>query len=468
MRGKRAIHLLFAFMLCASIGQAQTDAVVFEYKKYIADILKQHPIAKQADLKEAWAEAEWLGAKGNFDPVLSSGWNEKKFDDKLYYRQFMAQAGIPTRTPIDIVAGYENTEGVFLNPENTTDRFGLWNVGIEANILQGLVTDERRTALRQAKIFRNIAANQRRIILNDLLFSATAAYIEWQRVHYIQEVINESIAVANTYFENTKIAFLNGEKTGMDTLEALIIRQDRVAALQANTVRLIKAKQNIESYLWQNDLPLGLQPIAQPEKFEETIFSINANIDANNLSANTPIVQEKINKQKYFEMGLRLKRQKLLPKLKIKYHPLLHTSNDGITPNFSTSDYKWGFDFFLPLFLRSERAAIQKGEIKIRETILDIQNKQNELRIKMQASLEQQSILAQQLDLQEQNVAGYEKLLDAENEKFLFGESSVFLLNKRQEKYIDGQIKLIELRAKYQFEITKYLYYANELEQRIK
>ena len=58
---------------------------------------------------------------------------------------------------------------------------------------------------------------------------------------------------------------------------------------------------------------------------------------------------------------------------------------------------------------------------------------------------------------------GYRLLLDGENEKFRFGESSVFLLNKRQEKYINGQLKLIELNIKLQVELLNYLYYSNGL-----
>ncbi|MFT5169157.1 MAG: hypothetical protein ACI8P3_004405, partial [Saprospiraceae bacterium] len=69
----------------------------------------------------------------------------------------------------------------------------------------------------------------------------------------------------------------------------------------------------------------------------------------------------------------------------------------------------------------------------------------------------------QQFNLLNQNVENYKRLLDGENEKFRFGESSVFLLNKRQEKYINGQIKLIEIFIKSQIEILNFLYYSNQL-----
>lgn len=72
-------------------------------------------------------------------------------------------------------------------------------------------------------------------------------------------------------------------------------------------------------------------------------------------------------------------------------------------------------------------------------------------------------ILRDQINIAEQNVAGYKRLLDGENEKFLFGESSVFLLNKRQEKYIQSQLKVVSLLVKLGTERLNYLYYTNGL-----
>mgnify|MGYP001953613062 CR=1 FL=1 len=65
--------------------------------------------------------------------------------------------------------------------------------------------------------------------------------------------------------------------------------------------------------------------------------------------------------------------------------------------------------------------------------------------------------------MQTQSLTGYEKLLEAEETKFLYGESSVFLLNKRQEKFIDGRLKLVKLKIGLQLEKLNYLYYTNTL-----
>lgn len=458
-------NIAITFLLCLftfSICQGQTNNIELAYKQYLENLLKHHPIAKQANLRLELGAAELLGAKGNLDPVISSEWNQKNFDDKLYYRQYQAELRVPTKLGIDLVGGYENSEGIFLNPENSTDNFGLWHLGVEVNVLQGLIVNERKIALEQAQVFKNLMENEQKIILNELLFTASYAYLNWQQYHYSKVVLTENISIANTYLNNTKQSFENGEKTAMDTLEAFILYQDAITFLQTNEAGLINARQKVENYLWFDEVPVSLQETTVPENYENVFFSDIANFESSSLG-NHPLIMASVNKLSNLELGQKLKREKLKPKLKIKYNPLLATSDNSLAPNFSAANYKWGFDFSMPLLFRTERADIQRGEIKLNEIALDIQNKRNELQNKIESNFQQQILLQQQVEVLSQNVENYRRLLDGENEKFRFGESSVFLLNKRQEKYINGQLKLIELNIKSQIELLNYLYYSNQL-----
>ncbi len=455
--------LTIGFLFSCLCGSAQADSTILSYEDYLVNILKYHPIAKQAELKLKLADLEWLSAKGNLDPTIDAGWDQKTFDDQRYYRIFNNRLKVPTKFGIDFVAGYENTQGVFLNPENKTDEFGLWNIGVEINLLQGLLVNERQTALEQAKVMQEIALNQQAIILNELVFAASSAYLEWQKYFFIESVLLENEVLAAEYFENTKQSFLGGEKTAMDTLEAFILRQDAISLTNYNQVELQNARQMLENFLWFNEVPLALQNTTKPADYQREIFVINDVRNLTELANTNPLILEKINKQSLYELDLRLKKEKLKPKLKAKVNPLVATNANNILPSYNAADFKLGFEFSMPLFLRTERAGVKMGEIKIQEGALDIQNKQNELLNKIESNLQQQAILRDQVNLMQQNVAGYKQLLDGENEKFRFGESSVFLLNKRQEKYINGRIKLIDLNLKMKFTLLKYLYFINDL-----
>ena len=172
------------------------------------------------------------------------------------------------------------------------------------------------------------------------------------------------------------------------------------------------------------------------------------------------MVLEKDLKLESLAVEERLKQEKLKPKLKVKYNPMLSTA-DNVVPNYSLSDYKWHISFSMPILFRSERAGLQKTQVKILETQNERSEKVNSLSNKIAANQAQRSIIQEQIVIQTDNLARYRQLLAAEQTRFNIGESSVFLLNKRQEKYLDGQMKVIDLQAKLQSNFWENAYWNN-------
>ncbi len=458
---KSGLLVLVALLFCISVD-AQKDSTMLSYDEFLNHIVNHHPLAKKANLKLKLGEAKLQSARGNLDPILSSGLDQKSFDKKLYYRDLSAKLKIPTRLGIDIVGGYENTEGVRLNPQRYTDENGLWYAGVEINVLQGLLVNERKVALKQAKVYQQMAINEQQILLNDLIYNASFKYLMWQQYYFYKQVLKNNLSLANTYLDNTLDTYYNGDKTAMDTLEARIVYQDAQVLLNKNELNLIKARNDVENYLWFNQLPVVMQETTIPENYKNNIFKeVNLN-EIPDLSKH-PIIQASLNNLNILEIEQRLKREKLKPKLKVKYNALLATSENSISPSYSESDFKWGFDFSMPLLLRGERGKINQGKVKIQELELSLENKRNELKNKLESSLQNQVILRNQINILKQSVDGYMQLMNGENEKYKYGESSVFLLNKRQEKYINGYLKLVETYIKKQKEIINFLYLSNQL-----
>jgi hypothetical protein len=58
-------------------------------------------------------------------------------------------------------------------------------------------------------------------------------------------------------------------------------------------------------------------------------------------------------------------------------------------------------------------------------------------------------LLQSQTKLYEQSIDNFKKLLEGEEQRFRNGESSLFLVNARETKLLESQIKLRELQAKY-------------------
>ena len=115
-----------------------------------------------------------------------------------------------------------------------------------------------------------------------------------------------------------------------------------------------------------------------------------------------------------------------------------------------TENYKWGLNFSFPLLLRKEQGKMQQVKLKQQMASNKLEQKKAELEAKIGNYYNEQQTTARQVELYEQIVQNYNRLLEAEQIKFNLGESSVFLLNTREQKLIEAQIKLAKLRGLYQ------------------
>jgi len=448
-----------------NIFSQKTPPTELSYESYIDYVVEYHPIAQSADLLLDAASAEMLYAKGNLDPEVTAYWDEKNLKDIQYYQQYQTMIRVPTILGIDVVGAYENANGDFLNPADEISNQGLWNLGLEANVLQGLIVNERRIAIDRAGELQNLAVSERQLMINDLIYNATSAYLDWQFYYQNSLVYEENLEIAQEYFEGTKETYFNGEKTAMDTLEAFIQRQDAESQLIKNKIYLVKSIQELENYLWFQKVPMELAEETVPQNYTKGLFSDISVVDEFSADIH-PIIMAAQIKININQIEQRLKREKLKPKLKLKYNALLATSSTSLTSAYSTSDFKWGLDFSYPIFRRVARGEVKLGEVKIKESMLEMDNKRNELTNKINAYTLQSGIIADQLELLSTNLKNYESLLMGERELFRLGESSVFLLNKRQEKYIDGQLKLIEAYINRDANQLELLYWLGQLEDR--
>ena len=62
------------------------DSVVVSFDAYLDMVKAYHPIGKQADLLLESGDANLRKARGSFDPILKSMYDNKQFDEKNYYQ----------------------------------------------------------------------------------------------------------------------------------------------------------------------------------------------------------------------------------------------------------------------------------------------------------------------------------------------------------------------------------------------
>ena len=89
------------------------------------------------------------------------------------------------------------------------------------------------------------------------------------------------------------------------------------------------------------------------------------------------------------------------------------------------------------------------SDLSVKNNLLELNSKSNELKYKQLGLLQTIEVLSNQID-NAQNMVQMSKLLfEAEKLKFSNGESSLFLLNTRESKWMEFELKLLEYKTKY-------------------
>ncbi len=461
---KLALFILFIGLSTLIKGQSR----VLTIQEYMDQVLAHHPVLYQSDLLRERAFAQKRIARGGFDPKLEADWDQKRFDDKNYYRISGGKLKIPTWFGMDVEAGYEQTRGEFLDASDFLPDRGLWNAGISVPLGRGLVIDARRAELKQANILIEMTEQERRLMRNDILFEALETYIMWQQAELFLEIAEEGVTLAQTRLEAVKSSFEEGDKPAIDTLEALI-------SLRVRETEFMKAEQAVENirvsisnFMWVDGfIPLELEKDVQVEtlsleRYDRGVNTIRLRREA--VLNEHPSLQLVDFKLDQLEVDRKLAREDLKPDLRVEYKPLLNVGDNSLVGNFDPSDYKIGFSFNYPIIQRKERGKIDLIDVKRKETEIDfaikrqlIVTKMQNLEINIEQTVNQRNLFTEMVD-------DYARLLSAERRKFDIGESSIFLINTREVKYLESRYKSVEASVKVLVNRIKYFYVLGVLE----
>jgi outer membrane protein TolC len=420
------------------------DTSVLSVDEFYQLVVKNHPLAQQARLIRRNAEAERLKAAGAFDPKLFSDVSQKYFDEKDYYQLQNSGLEIPAWYGFKAKAGYELNEGLFLNNQNTVPGSGLWYADVSLTLGKGLFIDERRAMLKQARLLQEAAEFEVLGAYNLLLEEALTNYWNWHISYQVVQVYQNALNAAQFRFRAVSQQARAGEKPLIDTLEAAIQVQDRQLKLQKASADFITQSNTLETYLWLDGLiPLELKTGTTPIFENPSLVNL-----PQNWLTNHPILNSKNLKIQRLDISQRLNREALKPQVDVSYKFLNEPTTNDFFAEYSINNYSWAVTASFPIFLRKERGEIAKTEVKIEEAGLDLELKRLEINNKVDALQQEFLLTAQQLVEMRSMVSNYQRLLRAENLKFQNGESSLFLINSRELKYLDSQEKLIQLEAK--------------------
>lgn len=443
---------------------SQSSSTILSYDNYVKYIRENNPLANRADNIKKYGEFQYKASKGNFDPFISGNYDHKSLNGTHYYSLINSGIKLPLYTSQNIKFGYEYATGANINPEQTTPVFGLPYIGIEAGLLQGLIIDYRRADVMKSKEYVSYYNAETNNQINGLLYDASNKYFEW--LFSIRQVSLNAyfMELAKQRLKGIEVLAEIGEKAEMDTVEAAILYQSRL--LDYQNAKIEKQKQNNDLaifYTQKNDFNENIEFLTKDslnDIFERIKKKLIENLYFDSL--NNPIIAKYQSLQKVLEIDTKLKKELIKPRLNVNYN-LLSYNPYSFSPVYSTNNYKWGIDLSLPLYLRKARNEYKMSNISLKNNSLELQNKNNELIFKLNTLKQSLLLLTEQLNNTEKLVNFSKKLVEAEKLKFYNGESSLFLLNTRENKWLETELKFAEYQLKFIKTVTNIIYLKGNL-----
>lgn len=447
--------IIFYFFLSLSTVEAQ-DSLRTLSAQQVAEIVKRfHPVAKQAAILIEKAKADILIARGSFDPLIYNSLAQKTFDGTDYYQYNRPELSIPTWFGVELYAGLEKLSGSRTDPTETTGETSYF--GLSVPLAKNLLMDKRRAALQTAKIFRQASDVERRNIVNNLLLDAMKSYWYWIQYYQVYRILNDAVLVNEKRFQLVKSGYRLGDRPAIDTTEALTQLQSFQVMRENAWMQYQNAGLELSVFLWEpNDQPYVLPPDVIPAE-DKVLTDIS--------SSSLPVLNELTDaaRRNHPELLLynykldalniekKLKFQQLLPTLDFRYNQLgkgydiLKTATGPLFEN----NFQYGLTFGIPLRLSEGRGEYRKAKLKITETRLELGLKQVQIENKVKSYFNELVALKNQVSIQEKAYQNYVALQRAEETRFQIGESSLFLINARENKALEALQKLQELRTKY-------------------
>jgi outer membrane protein TolC len=393
-------------------------------------------------------------ARGAFDPTLVGDWAVKDYADKLYYNKTSAALKLPTWYGPEFSLGFERGIGDFVSGESQTSLAGLVYGGISLPIGQELIVNERRTALQLAQLMPQMNAAEQVKTINKLLLMAAKDYWSWYQAWEAYQLATEGIALAEFTLRGVRAQVEGGDLPAIDTLEARIELQRRQTTWLESGLALQNFRLLISNYLWlDGNTPLELDSLQIPGEAGAETLLLGPN-QLNSLRAEAQANHPELLKLRLKVQGLELERTlyrtQILPQVRLEYKPLfVPAGQPDLSFNYLQNNYKYGASVYVPLFARKARGKLELTRLKLQATEWELLQTERDVLTGLEFALNELATLEQTLQLQRELTQNTLSLLEAERIRFFEGESSLFVIVRRERALLEASLKLIDLQAKY-------------------
>lgn len=437
-----------------SVGIGDPSSLpVIQLDDVLRSIASTYPMLTIAELDRSIARAQHLIAQGSFDFNLRAGGS---INELGYYQNRRLDAGFQQHTTFmgaTIAGGYAVSGGNFPSyyGSRATREHGEWTGGLNLPLLRNRAIDDRRAALQRTAIGRDLADFNVEKQQIDYTYAAAQAYWAWlaagQRYRYAQEVLEiatlrQSILVQSAELGEIPMINVTDNQRAILQRQSTLLSAERGVQQTAIALSLFLRDAAGNPYIPRtNQLP---QQFPAPARVGVELIE-EASATA---MGRRPEMQVLENRRKQVEVDAALARNQLNPNLdlKLSYN---QASGDPRGVLRGPEELLAGLDFSLPVQRRQATGRVQEAEAKLAQVRAQEQFQRDSISAEVRNALLAVQLAYDRLVLLQQEVAVATQLQQLEKERFDLGDSTLFLVNLREEATFDAELRVVSAREEY-------------------
>ncbi|AWN73089.1 TolC family protein [Legionella anisa] len=456
MRESQLSKLLFIFiglsaLFCFSGAYASEKTQKLSLMSVLQSIDMHYPQIKIARLEVAKASGAFINAKGQFDPLLEASTRSQPAGG--YINNYGdTQLTIPTLyNGVKLFAGYRNGEGNWPSyyQNYLTNSGGEYRAGLSLPLLRDRLIDKDRTGILSSAQLMLMKVHDAEAVKIKIYQEAVKAYWQWVEAGLQLNIFKQLLDLAQKRQHAIEQQANQGDLPRLAISENLqqIIQREQLL----NQGQMIFEQAGVNLSLYFRD-PKG-RPLVPPERSLPALISTSSTI-----AGTQALLREHpgIKKLGHFANMMKLKRNQarneLLPQLDATAYTFKQNGAGG-DPLLIPQAAMVGVSFKFPLFQRQAKGNLIQAESELRQVRVEKRFLYEQLNNEFTNILIGINRSRQQVRLLKKELALAQKVQQGEIKKFYQGDSTLFLVNQREQ--MTTQVQLNTLHAQAQLEELK-------------
>lgn len=445
-----------------SVTYANSCKYDLTLNKVLSVVKNNHPIIKMAVLSNKISDAELLSSQGTFDLTIRSSAYYNRYNsssaigEAQYANMYNAELELLTRYGIKIKSGFDLNDGDIKTPLSVTGQDGQLSVGFDAPLLRGagLNTFSVKESLSKYNVKK--VYNNYRLVSLDLLLETINVYWKWVTAKKKLKIEEDLLKLSEFRHESIQKRVQNGDLPPIDLVE---VKQE----IQRRKGRVLKANR------YYQQISYALSWFLWDDKNNETINVLNCNtndfkknmLDKRSFSSklakiealkNRPEVKNLEISKMIAELQKDFAENDLLPRLDLTLRAGKQYGDGSIDNHV----IKGGIKFELPLQRREAKGRLSQFNLELNKISYEQKSLIQKIYLQVDDSISAINLSLENLRAVVKEVQLAQKMQEGENKKFELGDSTLFVVNRRERSTAESKLKLIDTLYNYYLALGYY------------